>query len=243
MTTLDKSAPNQAKRLPLYIQISELLHREIAAGHYKVGERLPIEADLAVQLGVAIGTLRKALAKLESDGMLERRQGSGTYIKSTLHSQAVYQLFRLELLGGGGMPSADTLSVEGHTNACVAGQLGLAAKTPLWRIRRLRFLNKTPAAGEEMWLDQRHDPELNIHTLSESLYKHYRDHFDFWITRIEDRISCTRLPDWVAPLLNKKAGAPVGFVERLSWSNQGRIEEFSYTWFDPEKVRYISRLS
>lgn len=243
MTTLDRSAQRQAKRLPLYIQISELLHREIAAGHYKVGERLPIEADLALQLGVAIGTLRKALSKLESDGMLERRQGSGTYVKSALNSQAVYQLFRLELLGGGGMPNADTLSVEGHTNAYVAGQLGLAARTPMWRIRRLRFLNKTPAAGEEMWLDQRHDPELNIHTLNESLYKHYRDHFDFWITHIEDRISCTGAPDWVAPLLSKKSGAPVGFVERLSWSNQGRIEEFSYTWFDPEQVRYISRLS
>ncbi len=238
-----QAAKKQTKRLPLYIQISELLHREIAAGHYQIGERLPIEADLAAQLGVAIGTLRKALSKLEGDGMLERRQGSGTYVKATLNNRAVYQLFRLELLDGGGMPNADTLSVTAAENAYVAGHLGLDSNTPLWRIRRLRYLNQTPAAAEEMWLDQRHDPALNAEKLLESLYKHYRDHFDFWITHIEDRISCTGAPDWVADLLGKEPDTMLGFVERLSWSNNDRVEEFSYTWFDPAVARYISRLS
>lgn len=243
MTNISRAHKNNAKRLPLYIQISELLHREIAAGHYPVGERLPVEADLAAQLGVAVGTLRKALAKLEEDGMLERRQGSGTYVKSTLNDKAIYQLFRLELIEGGGMPNADILSVDGRTDATVADQLALPAETPLWRIRRLRFLNKTPGACEEMWINQAHDPNLNAEVLHESLYKHYRDHFDFWITHIEDRISCTRAPDWVAELLNKAPGDMVGYVERLSWSNKERIEEFSRTWFDPDIVRYISRLS
>lgn len=243
MTYTSRAQNNTAKRLPRYIQISELLHREIAAGHYKVGERLPVESDLAAQLEVAVGTLRKALAKLENDGMLERRQGSGTYVKSSLNSRAVYQLFRLELIEGGGMPNADTLSVEGQCDGFVASQLGLPADTPLWRIRRLRYLNQTPTAGEEMWIDQRHDPDLNVEVLHESLYKHYRDHFNFWITHIEDRISCTAAPDWVAGLLALDPGDMVGWVERVSWSNRERIEEYSRTWFDPAIARYISRLS
>lgn len=242
-TDKTQAGKKQTKRLPLYIQISELLHREIAAGHYQIGERLPIEADLAVQLAVAVGTLRKALSKLEDDGMLERRQGSGTYVKATLNNRAVYQLFRLELLDGGGMPNADTLSVTAAENAYVAGHLGLEGDTPLWCIRRLRYLNQTPAAAEEIWLDQKHDPSLSADRLLESLYKHYLDQFDFWITHIEDRISCTGAPDWVAGLLDKDPGSMLGFVERLSWSSNNRVEEFSYTWFDPAVVRYISRLS
>lgn len=243
MTETSRAKQDSAKRLPLYIQISELLHREIAAGHYKVGERLPVESELAAQLQVAVGTLRKALAKLESDGMLERRQGSGTYVRSSLNSKAVYQLFRLELLEGGGMPNADTLSVDGCRDGFVAQQLGLPKDTPLWRIRRLRYLNKTPTAGEEMWIDQRHDPNLNAEKLHESLYKHYRDHFNFWVTHIEDRISCTHAPDWVAELLGLEVGGMVGWVERVSWSNRERVEEYSRTWFDPAVARYISRLS
>jgi DNA-binding GntR family transcriptional regulator len=46
--------------LPVYIQISELLTREITAGFYAAGDRLPPEAELATKLGVAVGTLRKA---------------------------------------------------------------------------------------------------------------------------------------------------------------------------------------
>ena len=88
-------------RLPLYVQISELLHREIAAGHWLAGERLPTESKLAQDLDVAVGTLRKALTVLEEDGLLERRQGSGTYVKKPPEGGAIYQFFRLELLDGG----------------------------------------------------------------------------------------------------------------------------------------------
>lgn len=240
---IESSSGTTTEKLPLYIQISELLHREIAAGHYSLGQRLPIEADLAKSLNVAVGTLRKALAKLEKDGLLERRQGSGTYVKSVLNKQAIYQLFRLELLAGGGMPNADTLSVCRQRNATIAQLLGVNADDDLFRIRRLRFLNHTAVAGEEIWLDCRHDPTLDAHKLSESLYKHYREHFNFWITHIEDRLSCQAAPEWVCEALKLKPATPLGFVERLSWSNHERVDEFSYTWFDPAVCRYISRLS
>ena len=51
-----------AKPLPVFQQIAELLARQIKAGHWREGERLPTEAELAASLSVAVGTLRKALA-------------------------------------------------------------------------------------------------------------------------------------------------------------------------------------
>jgi GntR family transcriptional regulator len=54
--------------LPKYLQISELLIRDIAAGRLENGSRLPTERDLAAQLSTSIGTLRKALAELEQQG-------------------------------------------------------------------------------------------------------------------------------------------------------------------------------
>ncbi len=48
--------------LPKFVQLSEMLIREIAAGHLTDGARLPPERDMADDLGVAVGTLRKALA-------------------------------------------------------------------------------------------------------------------------------------------------------------------------------------
>ena len=66
--------------LPKYVQTAELLIREIAAGRLPDGARLKPERDMAVDLGVSVGTLRKALDDLTEKGLLDRVQGSGNYI-------------------------------------------------------------------------------------------------------------------------------------------------------------------
>ena len=72
---------SEATSLPVYIQISEMLMREIIAGRLSDGERLLPERDLAKSLNISVGTLRKALKDLEQKGALFRRHGSGNYIK------------------------------------------------------------------------------------------------------------------------------------------------------------------
>ena len=235
---------NNKRQLPLYKQICELLHREITAGHWLPGDRLPVESELAASLGVAIGTLRKALAHLEAEGMLERRQGSGTYVKRAPTGSAVYQFFHLELLMGGGVPSADTLSMELVVNQEVAKQLDFHyLETKLWCIKRLRYLNNVLVAVEQIWIDHRHSDHLSTELIHESLYMHYREHFDFWITAVEDQISCEQPPQWVASILNSAEDQIMPMVERKSRSNKNQLEEFSRTWYLSDKCRYFARWS
>jgi len=240
----------KSTRLPLYVQISELLHREIAAGHWLAGERLPTESTLARDLDVAVGTLRKALAVLEEDGLLERRQGSGTYVRKPPEGGAIYQFFRLELLDGGGMPTATTLSVDKLEDSEVAGVF--AQQTPeaaessdqlFWRVRRLRFLNRLPVAAEEIWFEGSHAESLSADTMHESLYMHYREAFNFWITHVADEVSCQRAPDWACQTLNLADASVLGWVKRRGWANSGSIGEFSQTWFNPAACRYVARWS
>jgi DNA-binding GntR family transcriptional regulator len=56
------------------------LRERLAPGRARPGDRLPPEKDLAASLGVSRGTLRLALERLESNGEIVRRQGSGTYV-------------------------------------------------------------------------------------------------------------------------------------------------------------------
>ena len=64
---------------PLYLQVRDHLAQEIAAGERKPGSSLPSEVDLARELGVSAGTLRRALEALENERLIKRRQGSGTF--------------------------------------------------------------------------------------------------------------------------------------------------------------------
>ena len=93
-----------ASALPRFIQISEFLVREIAAGRLSDGERLAPEKHMAESLNVSVGTLRKSLKELEKMGLLESIQGSGNYIRQNQIDGSVYAMFRLELLNGGGLP-------------------------------------------------------------------------------------------------------------------------------------------
>jgi len=232
------SRAKQANKLPIYQQVSEYLNREISSGRWMPGDRLPIEAELAANLGVAIGTLRKALAKLESEGLIERRQGSGTYVKRAPEGKPIYTFFHLELLEGGGAPSANTLLVEPREVTLLASTFPGGAA---WSIRRERMLNRRLVAMEEIFVNAKHAEKLEVSDLHESLYLHYETHFGFWISKVEDQIDCAKAPGWVCKSLGVPEGSVLPRVQRWSWSNEDRIEEFSYTWFDPNKARYIAR--
>ena len=226
--------------LPLHQQISEMLIREIAAGRMIDGEKLPPEREMAAGLGIAVGTLRKALADLVGKGLLERVQGSGNYVRSKPDVASVYALFRLELVEGGGLPTARVLSVERLAKSPDMPSFGTSVEGH--RIRRLRSLGGRPAAVEEIWLDGSHAREIGAEDLSDSLYLYYRRALGIWISRAEDRVGVGAVPDWAPVEFGPRPGAPAGYIERIGWTQDGASAEFSRTWFDHSIARYVARL-
>ena len=66
--------------MTLYRQAEARLRARIAAGEWKPGAALPTETALAAEMQVSQGTLRRALAALEEQRVIERRQGVGTFV-------------------------------------------------------------------------------------------------------------------------------------------------------------------
>lgn len=229
--------------LPVYLQVAELLTRQIKAGYWHEGERLPTEAELATTLNVAVGTLRKALALLAEQDVLQRVQGSGTYVKRAAGTKRLYELFRLELVGGPGLPTARILDVARIARPVDVPALGKGACPEVWRVRRLRFLDETPVALEEIWFSGAHCDTLQAQELGDSMYLFYQQRFQTWIARVEDRLSAGPTPAWTQAPLGLQPNACAGFIERTSWTAANTPVEFSHTWFDPTVCRYASRLS
>src|ERR1041384_4924635 len=59
------------------------LRQQITSGAWPVGSRIPTEPELVAQLGVARNTVREAIRALAHNGLLDIRQGSGTYVVAT----------------------------------------------------------------------------------------------------------------------------------------------------------------
>jgi GntR family transcriptional regulator len=229
-----------AGSLPLFQQISELLIREIASGRMQDGERFAPERDLAKTLGVSVGTLRKSLADLEARGLLDRRQGSGNYVRAQNDATGVYAFFRVELLAGGGLPTARILDIQRLPKSADLPKFGTS--TQAHRIRRLRSLNGIPVALEEIWLDGDCVAEISKQDLSESLYLYYRRALGLWVMRADDTVGLGTVPNWTPSEFTLQAGVATVQIDRLSWSQTGAAIEASRSWIDTSKARYVARL-
>ncbi|WP_459547690.1 FadR/GntR family transcriptional regulator [Nocardia sp. X0981] len=71
------------RRTSLIAQVTEQLREDIRSGRWPIGTRIPTEPELAELTGTGRNTLREAVQALVHAGMLERRQGSGTYVIAT----------------------------------------------------------------------------------------------------------------------------------------------------------------
>lgn len=232
---------SDSNALPLYVQLSELLIRDINAGRYVDGERLPPERDMAVKLGTSVGTLRKSLADLTEKGMLERVQGSGNYVRAKQDAKSVYAFFRVELIGGGGLPTAKFLEVSRQPKAVDLPPFGTSDDGH--RIRRLRALNDVPAVLEEIWLDGSYAEAITTPSMSESLYLYYRESLGLWITKAEDQLLLSTVPEWAPPEFGMAPGEPCMMAERVSWSQDNVRAEVSRNWINTNVARYIARIA
>jgi GntR family transcriptional regulator len=71
-----------AMAIPQHQQLTETLLSQIANGTFAVGDRLPTEEELGISHGLARGTVRRALGRIEDLGMISRRPGAGTIVIS-----------------------------------------------------------------------------------------------------------------------------------------------------------------
>ncbi|HHR86115.1 MAG TPA: extracellular solute-binding protein [Candidatus Acetothermia bacterium] len=72
---IDRSSP-----APIYQQLKEIIKRKIEDGEFMPGERIPTEYELCDMFGVSRAPVRQALSELVNEGLLNRQQGSGTFV-------------------------------------------------------------------------------------------------------------------------------------------------------------------
>lgn len=92
------------------------LAREIRIGNFTRGSVLPPERELAGQIGVSYMTLRKAVGALVDEGLLERNQGSGTFVRNEISEQKVQKVLGLVMPAWSTPENLDT--VMHYSKAC-----------------------------------------------------------------------------------------------------------------------------
>ena len=136
---------------PLYAQLMEQLRLDILRGAYPVGEKIPAEHELERRYGVSRVTVRRALQELESAGLLERKQGKGTFVAPPKAEEIHRDLqgFHEVCKSDGRRPSAELIGVtETEAPEGDSRLLGLPAGARMLEIRRVLRADAEPVILE-----------------------------------------------------------------------------------------------
>ena len=127
----------------------EILIRGLAEGRHS-GEVFPSEFELADELGVSQGTVRKALHSMTADGLLVRHQGRGPFVSEYDDARILFHFFKLMPDGGpAALPTSRVSSVkESSAGSEERERLGLSKGDRVIRLKRVRMLEGRAAIVE-----------------------------------------------------------------------------------------------
>ena len=230
-------------RLPLYQRLRDELAAKIADTEWRPGAALPSEQSLARAYEVSPGTMRKAIGALVEEGLLERRQGKGTFVRKADFNDSLFRFFRFQGRGGKRViPQSRILRREVvPAPAEPAAKLGIADGVPVIRMARLRLFAGRPGLAEDIWLPfERFAPFMEVATgdIGDLLYPVYETLCGQVIAYAEEDLTAETVDAHYAELLDVAAGTSVIVIERLAFGfddeplewrrSRGRADQFHY---------------
>lgn len=241
--TLLQHTPGQSR----YGTLASALRERILQGEWAPGEVIPAESALAQAYGVALGTVRQALALLVEDGVLQRRHGKGTFVSKGVDGASMMRFFRFRGAEGQTEPPQSRIlsSRVRRATAAEAQAFEVDKAAPVFQFERLRSLHREPCLLETIVLPL---PlfgalaESNTQTWDNLLYPMYQSRCGVVIQHTQDHLSCSQLNATQARRLRLDAGHPCVLVERQAFDLAGRCVELRTTRGDAFSFKYTAQL-
>jgi GntR family transcriptional regulator len=236
--TVVPSEPGRSR----YAALAAALRARVVAGEWPPGGALPAEQTLASEHGVALGTLRHALELLASDGLIERIQGRGTFVRAGMSTTGTMMRFFRFGEGTGEVPVSRIVSRKVLVAPSdVARRLRLESGSTALRLLRVRSLSGQPCVAEEIWLPLDlfaclvdDDPTA----WGDLLYPMFAERCGVTVHRAVDEIAFGTLTRLHASQLALPAGHPCALVTRSAHDLGGRCIEARYTRGDAYAFHY-----
>jgi GntR family transcriptional regulator len=205
---------------PLYGQVREVLVSRLIDGSWPPGMLLPSEMQLAAELGVSQGTVRKALDAMAADNLLIRQQGRGTFVAEPEDGRMLFQFFRLGSDDGRrGLPDSTVIAVRrtgGHTEECE--RLALAPGSDIWRIDRTRQMDGRTLIVERITLPADRFAGLDeVDPIPNNVYALYSQRFGQTIARAGEELKAVAASADDTRHLGCPAGTPLLQINRIGY--------------------------
>jgi GntR family transcriptional regulator len=227
---------------PLHQQLFVVLRDQILRGLYEPGAAIPNEQQLGKIFGVSRITVRRAVANLENEGLVEKQQGRGTFVREVLPAQRpAATLGFLESLRKHA-PSTQVKVVDvkiGNPPPVVAVQLQLSPGDRAVHAVRVRSMQGAPVMVTEAWI-----PESFGHNITRSNLKS-QTLYEIMVAqgvrfgRVVQEITAVPADPVHGKLLSASVGAPLLRMHRLLYATDKKPVQHLTIYVSPERSRIL----
>ncbi|MCJ2183456.1 GntR family transcriptional regulator [Novosphingobium sp. 1949] len=236
---------------PRYLRLQRLIRKAIEGRRLPPGAALPSERDLCDQYGLSRVTIRKAIDGLVGDGILERRQGAGTFVRADKADLAeagrveksitALSSFSEDMAARGRRSESRWIEkVEATVSTDEAMTLGLSPGSRVFHLQRIRY-----GDGETMAIERAVVAGWalrSIEDVGDSLYAAL-DTMGNRPVRALQRVRAISFGQEHADLLGVKVGDPCLLIERRAFLADGRIVEVTYSYYRGDAYDLVAELS
>ncbi|MGE5514842.1 MAG: GntR family transcriptional regulator [Bacteroidota bacterium] len=213
---------NIDNRLPRYQRLRDQIAAEIAAQRWRPGEAIPSESELATMHDVAVGTVRHAIDVLVAEGLVERAQGRGTFVRRPCFDGSLLRCLQIPGLEPGQKPELISRILERAALPAppeAADKLGLKPGADCIRLVRQKWVDRRILRCEEIWLSRpRFAPLLAVElsSIGDDLYPAFERLCGQLVATAEETLSAEAVGPEHARLVGLEVGQPVVVIDRLT---------------------------
>ena len=226
---------------PLYKKVLNIIVERIANGQYVPGSMLPSEILLAIELNVSQGTARKALFELERKGIVQRRQGKGTFVTLRTPENSLFHFFRLRDKSGAQVaPQLETETVVQRTARKSERNLLFGKPEKVFEINRVRSFKGTPLCHEKTIVPTQLFLGLKDRSpLPNALYVLFQHAYSCIVISAEESLTAATLDETTAAELQVPVGTPVIIAHRRAYDLLERLVELRISTLLTEEASYF----
>lgn len=217
-----------------YQEIANDLRGQIQSGVYKSGEQLALEREMCEHYGVSRITIKKAVDQLVKEGLVVKRRGSGTFVKS-LANEDVHDISMANQFSGfsknfaGHEVTTEVVRFDIiHPEPEIAEKLNITTDDFVYDIVRLRKVDGRPLVIEYTKMPIELIPGIKRDVLEKSIYQYIENQLHFKIQSAHRFIRALLPTEQEEKLLQIKHGTlPILEVEQIAFLDDGRAFEYS----------------
>jgi GntR family transcriptional regulator len=215
---------------PLYVQVAGILRDKICSSEWSTRAPLPNEVTLARDIGVSIGTVRKALEMLEDERLIQRRQGRGTFIVDSSDESELERFSNL-VIGTRKMrvDTAQWSATEGDATREECQILMLQYPARVYRLECVWSSGELVTAWENITVSQEKFPDLplHLHEARQFLFPIYRRYYQTMVNKVTEQVSAVNADSQIAAKLKMPRDRAVISVSRVAHAMSGGPIEWS----------------